>query len=175
VPALTPAAFVALLATCAPDAPANYLTAIAKTESSFHQFAVHDNTAQHSEFPETRRAAVAMVKERLSKGHSVDVGLLQVNNANWPSLGLTAETALDPCHNVAAGWRVLASFSRYNTGGEKRGFANGYVQKVISNLHAIPAQEPLSNHRKPRHHSVFVEPTSSSRQIVSYRKREVDD
>jgi hypothetical protein len=38
---------------------------------------------------------------------TVDVGLAQVNSANFGWLGLTMQTALDPCRNLAAGAQVL--------------------------------------------------------------------
>jgi type IV secretion system protein VirB1 len=133
--ALTPAAFAALLATCAPGAPPNYLTGIAKTESGFQPFAIHDNTDKQTVYPETHGQAVSIAKERLRLGHSIDVGLLQVNASNWEWLGLTAETALNPCPNIAAGSAAFQAFSRYNTGSDQRGWARGYVQRVVANLH----------------------------------------
>ena len=151
--ALAPSALAALLATCAPDAPANYLTAIVRAESGLHPYAIHDNTAQTSLFPETYEQAVAMARDMLRQGHSLDVGLMQVNVSNWNWLGLTAETALDPCQNVAAGARVFEAFSRYNTGDPRRGFANGYVQRVVANQRLSPAafqaEQPKEPPREP--------------------------
>lgn len=166
--ALTPTAFAVLLATCAPGAPANYIAGIAKTESAFHPFALHDNTTGKSFTPGTHKEAVALARDFLKAGHSLDVGLMQVNATNWAWLGLTVETALDPCKNVAAGARVLESFSRYNTGSPTRGFERGYVQKVNSNLHGpgpivalpIPPKEP------PKQSRVFASPKDSSRHLV---------
>lgn len=43
---------------------------------------------------------------------TIDVGLAQVNSSNFGWLGLTMQTAMDPCRNLAAGARVL--LVRYN-------------------------------------------------------------
>jgi type IV secretion system protein VirB1 len=153
--ALTAAAFAALLATCAPSAPANYLTGIARTESRLEPYALHDNATDHAIYPETRESAIAMARELLEQGHSIDVGLLQVNNRNWAWLGLTVETALDPCRNLAAGARVFEAFSRYNTGDPQRGYARGYVQRVIANLRAMPSASAAI---QAPHHDPPLEP-----------------
>jgi hypothetical protein len=72
---------------------------------------------------------------------------MQINSANLARLGLTLESAFDPCKSVAAGAAVLAggyaggathegqqsalrvAISKYNTGDAQRGLANGYVQR----------------------------------------------
>ena len=43
---------------------------------------------------------------------TVDAGLSQVNSSNFAWLGLTLQTAMDPCRNLAAGARVL--LAKYN-------------------------------------------------------------
>jgi type IV secretion system protein VirB1 len=130
--ALTAPAFAALLATCAPDAPADYMTKIVAHESGFAPYALRDNTTHTSAKPATYEAALVMAREMLRSGHSVDVGVAQINMANFGWLGLTLETALDPCRNIAAGARVFAAMSRYNTGDPRHGFVNGYVQRVLA-------------------------------------------
>ena len=79
---------------------------------------------------------------------------MQLNSRNLSSLGYTIETALDPCSNIAGGAEILSAFyveaaaqygegqpallaalSAYNTGDFARGFANGYVSRVVG----IPA------------------------------------
>lgn len=73
---------------------------------------------------------------------------MQINSQNLKGLGLTVEQVLEPCHNLAAGSRILsrgyagavkryghgqdalrAALSAYNTGNYERGFHNGYVAK----------------------------------------------
>jgi type IV secretion system protein VirB1 len=143
--ALAPAAFAALLSQCAPDAPPGYVTDLARAESRLEPYAIHDNAANVSVYPQTLEQALPMAREMLRLGHSVDLGLMQVNSANFRWLGLTAETALDPCTNVRAGASVLQAFSRYNTGSPIRGFQNGYVTRVVSvGRTAVPDSVPAT-------------------------------
>lgn len=59
---------------------------------------------------------------------SRDLGLLQINERNVSWLGL--RDPLDACQSIAAAGRLLASFSRYNTGSPTRGITNGYALAV---------------------------------------------
>ena len=96
---------------------------------------------------------------------SLDVGLLQINSGNFVRLGLTPETALDPCQSMRAASRVLLdayddgvtdrdklrsvlrALSRYNTGSPTRGAA--YAERVLATARTkiIPALATLL--RKP--------------------------
>ena len=87
--ALTPAAAMALALRCVPPAVAPIMVGIAQHESGLDPIAIHHNA-----------------------NGTVDVGLAQVNSANFVWLGLTLQTALDPCRNLAAGARVL--LAKYN-------------------------------------------------------------
>ncbi|RZL18389.1 MAG: type VI secretion protein, partial [Sphingomonas sp.] len=80
----------------------------------------------------------------------VDVGLAQVNSANFARLGVTIEQVFDPCTNLRLASLILqdgyelaslhysgldaisATYSLYNTGTLTRGFRNGYVGRVWS-------------------------------------------
>lgn len=73
----------------------------------------------------TRPEAARLARSLIAAGHSVDIGSTQVNASNFGWLGLTVETALDPCRNIAAGASVLTAYSRYNTGSPPAGIANG--------------------------------------------------
>lgn len=141
--ALTSSVFAALLMQCAPDAPADYMQRIVAHESGFRPYAMHDNTSGASLFPESYQEAVTLAVRILRAGHNLDVGLGQINQKNWKWLGLTVETALDPCQNVRAEARVLSSMSRYNTGDSRRGLVNGYVQKVLA------ARQPSGDSQQP--------------------------
>jgi type IV secretion system protein VirB1 len=84
-------------------------------------------------------------------GHSVSIGLLQVNTEHAGTLGLTPDQLFDPCTNIHAGARLLATYYRlaasvlgegqealhyalsgYNSGSPVAGFRNGYVDAVVS-------------------------------------------
>ena len=106
---LTEAAVVSLAIACAPGLDSAMLTGIAHHESGFDPTLIHTNA-----------------------NGSRDVGLMQINERNFGWLGLNAQTAVDPCQSMRAAAQLLQSYSRYNTGSPTAGFANGYVQRVVS-------------------------------------------
>jgi type IV secretion system protein VirB1 len=133
---------------CGPSVAPSTLASIARTESAFEPLSINDNTTGTRGAPATRDIAIQIASKLLEAGHSVDIGIMQINSANFARLGLTLEAAFDPCKSVAAGAAVLAggyaggathegqqlalrvALSKYNTGDAQRGFANGYVHKV---------------------------------------------
>ncbi|GAC1341263.1 MAG: hypothetical protein NVSMB20_17390 [Bradyrhizobium sp.] len=124
------AAFLRLAGACAPDVDPTTLTAFALAESGFAPDARHTNPATE------RRAA------------SLDVGLMQINSITAQRLGYTSEQVAEPCTNLRAAARVMVEgyshclagrdpqaalrcmASRYNTGSDTAGVANGYQAKV---------------------------------------------
>lgn len=146
--------FIALAASCGPWVHVDTLAAIARAESDFDSVAIHDNTGQRRYRPRSRGEAIALATELIAQRHSVDLGLMQINSANFPALGLTLADAFDPCKSIAAGarvlldgWRPIAgeaaqlallrALSHYNTGSPQRGFANGYVRRVQTSAEAV--------------------------------------
>ena len=151
-------AFEALAGKCAPSVASSTLAAIAKVESGFDPLAIHDNSASKTVSVTDELEAVDVIDRLIKQGHSIDVGLMQINSANFANLGLTAETALDPCVSLRAAGVVLESryaggatpeaqqhalrqtISAYNTGDVSRGFQNGYVHKVeVASRQIIPS------------------------------------
>lgn len=147
-----------LAARCAPSVAFETLAAVIRTESSFRPFVLGVNGPGGGPiFPPSYDAAVTLATDLIERqGRSVDLGLMQVNSRNLRNLGLTVAGVLDPCINLAAGARILrdgyaaalrgeadpqqallVTFSRYNTGHPKRGFANGYVQRVQGAAEAV--------------------------------------
>lgn len=148
------ALFAQLAASCAPRVAVETLAAVARTESGFDTLAIHDNATGRSFKPATRAEAIALATELVAvQQHSVDLGLMQINSANFPRLGMTITDAFDPCRSLAAADRVLVegyarsgpdgdeqvalhrALSRYNTGSPLRGLGrdaggNGYVTRV---------------------------------------------
>lgn len=141
-----------LIAECAPNIGPTTLMAIIKTESGGNPYAINDNTIRVTKQPKSYPEAVQVATERINRGHSVDMGLAQINSKNLKWLGLSVAQVFDPCTNLKASAKVLesgyeraakkygpgqqallASLSAYNTGSLVRGFANGYVQKVVNN------------------------------------------
>jgi type IV secretion system protein VirB1 len=128
-----------------------------KTESNFNPWALHNNTTGISELPIDDETAFIDAKTWINHGDSVDIGLMQINSANLPALGMTIQSALDPCKSLEGGAAVLQAaygggqtsaerqvallmaLSRYNTGSPLRGIMNGYARRVMANASsAVP-------------------------------------
>ncbi|MDE8345741.1 MAG: transglycosylase SLT domain-containing protein, partial [Acidocella sp.] len=105
--AVSTATFSALADRCAPSVPEWMLSAVARTESNFHPWMLHDNTARVSDDPPSLSAAETEAAAWMAAEHSVDLGLMQINSSNLPALGMTVDEALDPCASLAAGAAVL--------------------------------------------------------------------
>lgn len=141
---------------CAPQVAVETLAAVARTESGFDALAIHDNTSGRSYRPATQAEAAALANRLvIVQGHSVDLGLMQINSVNLPRLGLAPAEAFDPCRSLEAAQRLLTgsytapsmagseqaaldqALSRYNTGHSTRGIANGYVQRVRASAEIV--------------------------------------
>jgi type IV secretion system protein VirB1 len=129
------------------------MAAIVRTESQFNPLAININAKVRLERqPSTKAEAIQTAKWLLANNYNIDMGLGQVNSANMRKTYLSIEDAFDPCKNIAAAAKILqsnyvsaskrtsseqqalrAALSAYNTGSYSRGFANGYVQKVVNN------------------------------------------
>ncbi len=157
---LSDADFAGLAARCAPGVPVWVLRGVARTESDFHPWMLHDNSTHASASPVSLAAAEAQAATWMARGHSVDLGLMQINSANLPALGMTIGEALDPCASLAGGAAVLRAaygtgpvptrqqaallmaLSIYNTGSPLKGIMNGYARRVMR--HADEAAMALS-------------------------------
>lgn len=146
---LTLAVFAQLAASCGPSVHVETLAAVARAESRFNTLAIGDNSLGRSRSFTTPQAAVATATALIRQGHSVDLGLMQINSKNLRGLGMSVADTFDACRSIAAGARVLSgayrqpnvgedaqpallrAISRYNTGNPTRGFANGYVGRVL--------------------------------------------
>jgi type IV secretion system protein VirB1 len=139
----------AALLACGASVDPSTLQAIMRVESGGQPFAINVNGAPAEPPPAATAAeAAAEAQAWIARGYSVDLGLMQVNNRNLPSLGFTVAQMFDPCANIRAGASILtadylaassgrpnpqealrAALSAYNTGSFERGFYNGYVAK----------------------------------------------
>lgn len=79
-----------------------------------------------------RESGLNPLAVHLNSNGSRDYGLMQISERNFGWLGLTLQSALDPCTSIRAAATVLTSLSRYNTGDPARGIANGYATRVIA-------------------------------------------
>jgi type IV secretion system protein VirB1 len=143
-------AMIGLAERCAPTVAVSTLLSVVHAESGFKPLAIGVNgPTPRSLYPANVEAAAETATRLIAAGRSIDLGLGQINSANLSWLGLTVADAFDPCKNLAAAARVLATgyrpsdvtptgrqaalrvaFSRYNTGDAARGFRNGYVARV---------------------------------------------
>jgi type IV secretion system protein VirB1 len=144
---------------CAPDVAPETMISVAHVESRFDPLTIGVNgRTPRGLHPSSKAEAVRQARALIASGASLDLGLGQINSRNLGWLGLSLEDAFDPCRNLAAASKVLASnyvtaapgldpqaalrvaFSLYNTGDEARGFRNGYVQKVSAAAqYVVPA------------------------------------
>jgi type IV secretion system protein VirB1 len=105
-----------MLRDCAPSVSPQTMTAIVRVESGGNSLALRDNTLGRAFEPSDAREAVAWASQLLALGHSLDIGLSQVNSANLPRLGLTVGKAFDPCTNLQAGATILGEDYRNASG-----------------------------------------------------------
>ena len=168
--ALALAAAVVLAGQCAPQVAPETLISVGLFESGLDPLTIHDNTSRQTLHPPTTPAAALLAADRIAAGHSVDLGLMQVNSTNLRSLQLTVFDAFDACSSMRAGGQVLqhayaggatvdeqqhalrVALSRYNTGGPVDGFANGYVghvERVAERFVPAIVPGPCSSHPMP--------------------------
>lgn len=128
-----------LLATCSPLVDAVTMSAVVQNESGGNALAMHDNSDGKSYSPKSVDEAVALAKRLITSGHSVDLGLAQINSKNLQWLSLSVEQSFDACSNLQASQQVLVdAFKRsggdlqktlqiYNTG---KASGSQYASKV---------------------------------------------
>lgn len=157
--------FLALVLACAPQVHADTARAVVSVESAFNPWAIGVVGGALERQPRNRAEAVATVKALQSAGWNFSVGLAQINVGNFERLGLTVDSAFDPCTNLAAMQSVLAecfervgalrsapstgqaalrrALSCYYSGNFSSGFAHGYVRRVIARARAEPPTPPV--------------------------------
>lgn len=157
-------ALSALIARCAPTVHPETMAAVISAESRGHQFAIADAGPVHlpwsqrksmvrSLYPSSVEEAVATAQNLISRGHTVSLGIAQVNDRNLASMGVTVKDMFDPCTNVAVGGKILTDFyeravkkfgvgpgtldaalSAYNSGDWTRGARDGYVNLIYKQV-----------------------------------------
>lgn len=140
-------AFLALVASCAPAVDPGTAQALVRVESSFNPWAIGVVGGTLERQPRHRTEARATVVSLQAQGWDYSVGLAQINQRNFARLGLTAQTAFEPCRNLKAMQAVLLecrqrmdgppqvalrqTLSCYYSGNPNTGFRDGYVQRVV--------------------------------------------
>jgi type IV secretion system protein VirB1 len=152
-----------LAASCATAVHPDTVEAIVRTESAYHPYALSINYPQKeatnsgysrsqivlARQPQTLQEALSWTQWLLSNGHSVSIGLMQINTQEAGRLGIKNLAQLfDPCTNLRAGSTILSSlyakqphnleglartFALYNAGSVSLGTSNGYAPNVVAN------------------------------------------
>jgi len=178
---LTTAQVRSLAPLCARRVHPDTIEAVIRQESAYHPYALsinrpqtdatrqgyHDSLYQLARQPRSLREAVAWTLWLESHGHTVSIGLMQVNTEVAATLGITDPTALfNPCLNIAAGAAILKNayagqphtlqglaraFAIYNSGSVALGIRNGYASGVIEK--APPINEPSPTYKKKEHNA----------------------
>jgi type IV secretion system protein VirB1 len=145
-----------LILACAPGVHPSTIKEIVRVESAGNPLAVNINTKNGVRLRpaikiKTMEEAIAVSYAAMRRGHTVDMGYMQINSANLPKLGYTVENIFYPCANIKAGAAILSSayaralpkhkneqaalqeaLSVYNTGNRRWGLENGYVAKYFT-------------------------------------------
>ena len=147
------AALLGLVALCAPLVAPSTAYALMRVESSFNPYAIGVVGASLQRQPRSYAEALATARRLQALGYDYSVGLTQINQRNFARLGLTTETAFDPCDNLQAMQRVLGeclnrsrqsgapqralrdALSCYYSGDFHTGYRDGYVRRVAA---AVP-------------------------------------
>jgi type IV secretion system protein VirB1 len=97
----------ALLERCAPEVSPVTMAALVAQESGGDPYALDDDSTHIVYHPVSYAGAVRLAAELIGAGHSVDLGLAQVNSGWLAPLHLTAAELLEPCENLRAGSLIL--------------------------------------------------------------------
>ena len=145
---------VVLLHQCAPQVSVVTMAAIVKQESGGNPLALHDNTTGKSYQPASLAGAAKLAADLIQQGHSVDIGLAQINSRNLSDLNLDVAQVLEPCANIHAaqtillrGWKqsggdLRGALSAYNTGNTGSGVGAKYAAQVFSRAGVIVPAVP---------------------------------
>ena len=162
------AAFLALVLACAPQVHADTARALVSVESAFNPWAIGVVGGALLRQPRHRAEALATARALQAAGWKFSVGLGQINVGNFERLGLTLDSAFEPCMNMMAMQTVLAecfgrarapaasppadqsalrqALSCYYSGNFAVGFRHGYVRKVLAAARAagrsVPTAQP---------------------------------
>jgi hypothetical protein len=137
----------------------------------YNPFALHDDTADRSYYPDTADEAEMIARRLMATGHSVGVGLSQLTARNEAQFqyrfGLTIQQALDACTNmnVGAHWYVRGALQIYNSG--RPNGAPLYAARVEARLNATPLPAEPERHPDPPKASIFARPTDSRELIFA--------
>lgn len=182
----------ALIQQCASGVDYPIAHAIVKQESAFNPFAINVNKAAQIKRPASYSEAVYKAKDLIARGYNIDMGLGQINSSNLKWLNLSVEQVFEPCTNLKAlktvymtcydragdsglGTRIQRALSCYNTGNNKNGFHNGYVNKVTNHLNNFLAKNNGINRKSLPNNSEDLAIYASSLSSNDAQKQSIND
>lgn len=152
---IAPAAFMSLIAMCAPTVHPKTMYSIVKTESGFNEFAIGVVGNPLDSQPKSLNEAIGVVDELVKQGKNFSVGLGQINRYNFDIT--KPELAFNACNNInmaaqnleycydkykedgATQQRLLKAISCYYSGNKEGGFKlepqfgnTSHVQRVLA-------------------------------------------
>lgn len=138
---------------CQIEVPPLQMSAIVRTESSAHPFAIGVVGHFLSRQPTSQIEANNLIAQLIEGQYNYSVGIAQINQSNFKTYGLHHGNMFDVCTNLKVGSKILKScfdqhqnwqkaYSCYYSGNAVTGFKHGYVAKVISNL-SLPILEAI--------------------------------
>ena len=154
------AALLGLVALCAPLVAPSTAYALMRVESDFNPYAIGVVGTSLQRQPRSYAEALATARRLQALGYDYSVGLTQINQRNFARLGLTTETAFDPCDNLQAMQRVLGeclnrspqsgtpqralrdALSCYYSGDFHTGYRDGHVRRVAGAV--LPKTSPAT-------------------------------
>lgn len=183
-----------LIFQCAPTVAPETMAAIISAESRGSIFAIADAGPVHLPWEQRKKMvrsfhmgsvdqAVEKAEGLLARGHTVSLGLAQINDRNLKKYGVSVRQIFDPCTNISIGGKILteiysravrkfgsgaaalnAAFSAFNSGDWHRGERDGYVSLVYKQvgrplIMTATARRPIGTSQGRK---------SSEKKIVSY-------
>jgi type IV secretion system protein VirB1 len=154
-----------LLVSCAPQVHPTTAAALVTVESAGNPHAIGVVGGALQRQPSSRREAIATARALEAAGWNFSVGLGQINRHNFSRLGLTLESAFEPCTNLEAMQVVLGecfrqapaaarsdaarlrdALSCYYSGNFVTGQRHGYVRRVaLASMTTLP--QPVRKER----------------------------
>ncbi|MBD6979723.1 lytic transglycosylase domain-containing protein, partial [Vibrio parahaemolyticus] len=85
---------------------------VIKNESNFRPLAINVNALPNQKppritQPKTKQEAIQLANYYVSLGHSVDLGLMQINSKNLAPFGVSIADMFTPCKNIHVGSSIL--------------------------------------------------------------------
>ena len=139
---MSPSKERALLKRCAPEVSPVTMAALVAQESGGSLYALDDDSTHIVYHPVTYASAARLSAQLLSAGHSVDLGLAQVNSGWLPALHLTAAELLEPCENLRAGSLILLRAWRAAGAGTPAGGTFVRSAGPVTGAPRVPAAPP---------------------------------